>query len=216
MSFQAMYLDGQVYVRPTADFVANNSTKGVYICDTYRLRMTFPSDSLCPLVYEIGGKIMATAMRKGKAPVDLHTYSGDGGLCLASTMELGRTFADGFSLPVFVDEFVVPFLFAQSNYALHDTWLWGELSHGAVGLIQWLGRQDKHDDKDVIGTYYALTKYKDRAEVEKLLGERCRGHKPCPCGSGNKARNCCPELINAIASLRGAMSRGLVPRLGDV
>jgi hypothetical protein len=210
LSFQALYLDGQIHVRPSAEFIAAHSGKATYLCDTYKIRVVPTPDGICPSVYEIGGRIEAVAKRKDKQIIDLHVYPQVGALCLASSMQLGRAFAKKFSLQVFLDEFVVPFLFAQSHYALHDEWLWGELSHGYIGLLEWLGRRDSYGDRDIVGTYYALMKSDDRERAHALLAQRCRGHKPCPCGSGRKARDCCPELISAISRLRGAMSRGIL------
>lgn len=208
LSFQMLHLDGAHYIRPASDFVAANNGKGIYLCDTYQIKIEFHADLYLPLVYETAGRIAAVAARDGKLTADLHIYNDTGALCLASAMELERTFQSGFSLPTFIDEFVVPYLFAQSYYAAHRVWLWGELGHGYKGLLQWLGRLNDYDDEDVAATYRALMAQQDAEEAKELLEKRCRGHKPCPCGSGRKARDCCPELKNAIARIRVVKSRG--------
>lgn len=210
LSFQMLHLNGTHYVRPASDFVAANSSKGIYLCDTYQIKIEFHADLNFPLVYETAGRIAAVAARDGKITADLHIYNDTGALCLASAMELERAFYDGFSLPVLLDEFVVPYLFAQSYYATHGVWLWGELDHGYKGLLQWLGRLNDYDDEDISATYRTLMAQADAEQAKKLLQERCRGHKPCPCGSGRKNRDCCPELKAAIARIRNAKNRGII------
>lgn len=210
LSFQMLHLNGAHYVRPASDFVAANSSKGIYLCDTYEIKIEFHAGLGVPLVYETAGRIAAVAARDGKITADLHIYNDTGALCLASAMELERAFQDGFSLPVLIDEFVVPYLFAQSYYAAHGEWLWGELDHGYKGLLQWLGRLDDYNDDDISATYRTLMAQADAESAKKLLQERCRGHKPCPCGSGRKNRDCCPELKAAISRIRNAKNRGVI------
>ena len=211
LSFQMLHLEGAHYIRPASDFVAANSGRGIYLCDTYQIKVAFHTGLDFPLVYETAGRIAAIAARDGKISADLHIYNITGALCLASAMELERAFQDGFSLPIFIDEFVVPYMFAQSYYQTHGAWLWGELGHGYKGLLEWLGRLVDYDGEDVVATYRALMAQPDALEARELLQKRCRGHKPCPCGSGRKVRDCCPELKTAIARLRGARSRGGLP-----
>lgn len=128
-------------------------------------------------------------------------------------MDLERAFRDGFSMSVYIDEFVVPYLFAQTYYATHQTWPWGELRHEYKGLLQWLGRQNDYDDQDVASTYRALMTQEDVEDIKKLLQKRCRGHKACPCGSDRKARDCCPDIKAAISRIRISLNRGLLPPL---
>lgn len=210
LSLQMLHLDGAHYIRPTSDFVAASSGKGIYLCDTYQIKVEFHTNLACPLVYETAGRIAAIAARDGKITADLHIYNDTGALCLASAMELERAFQDGFSLPTFIDEFVVPYLFAQSYYAMHEVWPWGELSHGYKGLLQWLGRLNDYGDEDIMATYRTLMAQQDAGQAKELLQKRCRGHEPCPCGSGSKTRDCCPDLKYALARLRGAISRGVI------
>jgi len=211
LSFQMLHLEVVHYIRPASDFVAANSDRGAYLCDTYQIKVEFHDGLDFPLVYETAGRIAAIAARDGKITADLHLYSDTGALCLASAMEMERAFEKGFSLSILIDEFVVPYLFAQSYYAAYGVWLWGELSHGYKGLLQWLGRLNDYDDNDIAATYRVLVAQQDAEQAKELLQKRCRGHRPCPCGSGRKARDCCPELKNAISRLRGAKSRGILP-----
>lgn len=207
LPFQMLHLEGAHYIRPASDFVAANSDRGTYICDTYQIKIESRAPLTLPLVFETAGRITAVAARDSKTTADLHMYSSTGALCLASSMELERAFQDGFSLPVLMDEFVVPYLFAQSYYEAHGIWLWGELAHGYKGLLQWLGRLGDYDDEDVASTYRTLMAQPDAEQARELLKERCRGHKPCPCGSGRKARDCCPDMRRGIAIIRGAVSQ---------
>src|SRR5258708_8068838 len=113
LSFQMLHLGGSHYIRPASDFIAANSSKGVYLCDTYQIKIEWVADLALPLAYETAGRITAVAARTGKSTADLHLYNDTGALCLASAMELEHVFEDGFRLSVLVDELVVPYLFAQ-------------------------------------------------------------------------------------------------------
>lgn len=209
LSFQMLHSEGTHYVRPSSDLIATHSD-AVYLCDSYRVRIVLNNNSLIPATYEVDGRIIGVAARLGKAPIDLHLYDATGALCLASDMEFERTFNGTFSLPTFIDEFVVPYFFAQSYYELHEKWLWGELGHGYKGLLQWLGRTDDYSDEDIQTTYRTLMAQEDAKIATRLLKERCRSHKPCPCGSGFKTRDCCPDIKEAIARLRAGLHRGII------
>src|ERR1700683_64746 len=112
---------------------------GVYICDTYQIRLAWPEGSEFPKAYEEQGRIQATAQGQGLNPRDLHV-SPDDSLCLATGAEMKRTFQAGFSLKTYMNELLIPYLFAESHYAGTGDWLWGELSHGHLGILEELGR----------------------------------------------------------------------------
>jgi hypothetical protein len=209
LSFQMIHLAGVHYLQPDSEFVARHLSDGIYICDTYQVKIIFRDGWAWPIVYEVGGRIRETAKHYGKQIIDMHMYS-SGCLCLASTMALDRAFQAGFSLPVYIDEFVVPYLFAQSYYAAEQIWLWGELRHGYLGLLDWLGMLDDYDDDDIRHTIESINSLPDKANRTKgkeIIGKRCRGHKPCPCESGKQCRYCCPQVQLAISRIRGMLNR---------
>lgn len=210
LSFQMLHFEGTHYIRPDPDLIARNYPKGIYLCDTYSVKIVSQEGRKWPLAHETGGRIESVAKRLGKTKADLHLYAGSRGLCLASTMDLDRTFAAGFNLAVFIEAFLVPFLFEQTYYTQEEDWPWGELAHGHIGLLQWLGRELAHSEGDIVATHQELMAQDDSPDAKKLLSKRCRGHKACPCGSVKKTRDCCPDVKLAISRLRNAANQGLI------
>lgn len=74
--------------------------------------------------------------------LDMHTYSSDNNaLCVANPMDLLLAFEERFDLRQYVEGFLIPYLFEQTYYTQNEKWLWGELSHGHWGHLEWLGRR---------------------------------------------------------------------------
>lgn len=218
LTFKMLRSGGQYLVNPADKLVMDTSTADyLYLSDTYKIRINWPEGEPYPKAREIGGRLAETAKRLDKSLLDMHQYEQDSALCLAAAMDLERTFSSGFKLDVFVEELLIPYLFAQSHYDKTQTWLWGELSHGWLGLLEWLGRQESPDDRDIGATYKYLYAQLGKEKVGKLLGQRWRGHFKCLCGSSKKTHYCHPEVQRAISLLRNALTRGLVltPRKGE-
>jgi len=211
LSFQALLLKGQLIINPSIDQIQQTTVKDyLYICDTYEIRIEWKKQGEPPAAFEIGGRLANEAKRLGKNLLDMHQFPQTEALCLASPMELHRR--NGAHLDVFVEVFIVPYLFAQSHYAKKQVWLWGELSHGFWGLLQWLGRRSRYDDKETEETYQNLWSQGDEEEIKRLLADRYRNFRPCVCGSGLRIRNCHPEIQVAISRIRGCISRGVITK----
>lgn len=208
LTFKMLRTGGQYLVNPPHDLVTDTSPPDhLYINDTYNVRLTWQEGQSYPIAHEIGGKLAKTAKRLSKSLLDMHQYEQDGALCLTAAMDLERTFRNGFKLDVFVEELLIPYLFAQSHYDKTQVWLWGELSHGYMGLLEWLARQKDYDDTDIVSTYKHLKDHAGSDKIEELLKVRPRGHRPCLCGSKKKTRICHPEVKEGIVRLRAAISR---------
>jgi hypothetical protein len=86
----------------------------------------------------------------------------------------------------FLDNFVAPFLVWQFYYDAHKKPPpWGERSHFAEGVIEYYA--------ELLG----MNKRQSVVEFMKILARKNRpkGHEICPCGSGNRLRNCHRELL---------------------
>ncbi|MGH7196489.1 MAG: hypothetical protein ACREGJ_01850 [Candidatus Saccharimonadales bacterium] len=211
LTFQMLRANGLYVVNPSAKQIQDLSPPDyLYLCDTYKIRIAWPKDARFPTAHETGGKLAATAKRLNKNLLDMHQYQEDGSLCLAATMQLERTFRKKFKLDAFVEEFMIPYLFAQTHYAKTEEWLWGELEHGSWGLLQWLGREKQYDDADTFATYAYVKSQIGEDATHKLLKIRPRGHYACLCGSGKKTRDCHPDVQQGIIRLRGAVSRHII------
>lgn len=211
ISYRMLRLDGKYLVNPSLEQIQKTETPGyIYLCDTYDLRIEWEANnSIYPTAYEIGGKISGVAKKLGKNLTDMHQFPTES-LCLGAVMDLGISFAKGFNLKAYVEEFLIPYLFAQTYYAKKQEWLWGDLSHGIWGLLEWLGRKNSFGEVDLKSTYESLKVFGGKEKITEVLSVRCRNHKPCPCGSGKKTRQCHPDIQSAIARLRSAISSGLI------
>ncbi len=211
VSFRMLRVNGQYFINPSTDQIEQSTSPDyLYLCGSYEISIEHQPKTL-PIAREIGGKITGVAAKLGKKNIDMHLYP-DGTLCLAAPMDLDIEFIKGFKLETYIDKFLVPYLFAQTYYAKRQIWIWGELSHGIWGLLEWLGRREDYVPGDALVTYPRLLEYakRENADVKALLSIRCRNHKPCPCGSNKKTRKCHPDVQQGISRLRSAISSGKI------
>jgi len=216
LSFRMLRLDNQYIVNPSLDQIQRTSVSDyLYFCDTYRIRIKWEDrNAYYSASYETGGRLEATAKRLNKRTIDMHQYP-DGGLCLASPMDLYDAFLTGFQLPVYIEDFLIPYLFAQSYYAKKQVWLWVDLDHGIWGFLEWLGRRKHTSEFDLTSTFHFLKSYSKAGKINEILYTRCRNHKPCPCGSGKMTKECHPDIQSAIARLRSGLSSKIIELTRD-
>jgi hypothetical protein len=165
-----------------------SATSGeIEVTDAYQLRILVPSypDAL-PRVFEIGGRIPPVA--------DEHAFP-DGRLCLGSALRLRTIIGKKLDLVDFADRCIVPFLYATTRRATEGHFVFGELDHGAAGLVA--------DYRDLLGV-------RDEAGVRAAL--RLLTTKPtsadrhrCPCGCGRRLAQC--EYRDRICEFRALASR---------
>jgi len=110
----------------------------------------------------------------------------DGSACLGVYADIMTRWAIKPCIVNFLEGLVAPFLVWQAYYDAHKKPPpWGERSHFSDGIIE----------------YYAemLGIKESRAVIEftKLLARKNRpkGHEICPCGSGERLRNCHRKLL---------------------
>lgn len=147
---------------------------GGEIVDSYKLEIFVPSNfpQAIPVVTETGGKIR----RDGNFHVNP-----DGSLCLGSPLRLLRKVHSSPSLTGFVDQCLIPYLYAVSYKLMHGgNFLFGELAHGEQGIV---------DDYSVM---LGLNERHQVIQAIRLLGikKRIANKNPCPCGCGKKLGRC--------------------------
>ncbi len=211
LSFRMLRFNGSYIVNPSIESLEKTSSKDyLYIFDSYQVRIEWEKGKP-PLVFETGKKLAKVAKRLNiKNLLDMHQFQETGALCLASPMQLQHAFRAKVQLEALVEDFIVPYLFAQSHFAKTKEWIWDNLSHGYWGLIEWLGRQSRYDDNETQETYNFLWPNGNKEEIIKILKSRYRGYKICRCGSGRKIRECHPDRQLGIARIRGALHRGII------
>lgn len=117
--------------------------------------------------------------------IDRHIMS-NGSACLGVYAEIMTKWEIKPGIVNFLENFVAPFLVWQAYYDAHQKPpSWGERSHFTKGIIEYYA--------ELLG----MNKRHSVIEFMKLLARtnRPKGHERCPCGSGNKLRNCHRELL---------------------
>ncbi len=155
---------------------------GVSIQDEYVVEITVPEDypEILPTAKEIGGRISK----------DFHTYP-DNTLCLGSPIETRIKFSKQETLLGFVEDLLIPFLYAYSYKEKCGEMPYGELSHGVNGILEsYKGLFQINDDLAVIGF------------LKILADDNYRGHISCPCGSNIKLRNCHGDIVRELQNFQ--------------
>jgi len=146
------------------------------ITDNFDIELTIPGDysETLPAVKETAGRIDRTYD---------HVYQ-DGSFCLAVPIEERRIFWEQPTLLGFVNNLVVPYLYSYCHWKRTGTYPFGDRPHGSEGILQhYLDSSGFQDETAVL------------AVLSFLFEHGYRGHHPCPCGSGIRARKCHgPEL----------------------
>jgi len=145
--------------------------------DRYAIVLEFPGDypDGLPIVREVGGRIPWTA--------DHHVYT-NGVACVLLPEQLWWSFPPGTRFLEYLKGPLHNYFLGQSVVAAGGTWPFGEHRHGPNGVIDFYAEQFGAKELQVI------------VRLLELVAEgRLKGHWSCPCGSGNKIRNCHPGAI---------------------
>lgn len=152
--------------------------------DTYTIRINVPWDfspSTPPLVYELCQRI----------PLSYHHYLG-GNLCLGVASAIRLKLLENCSLVNFVDNLLVPYLYAYSYYELHNKMPWGSAEHSDDEKYLFYKRFFK-DIKDEYILDFLLVLYKP---------DIYRMHRPCLCGSKKKMRYCHGNMLLKFTNIK--------------
>ncbi|MFJ5621244.1 hypothetical protein ACIQD3_00670 [Peribacillus loiseleuriae] len=146
---------------------------------------TFPED--IPTVYELGDRFPKT--------MDYHTYP-DASLCLGSKLSLKKRIKKTPTLEGFIHSCVVPYFYAIALYLQgKERFVFGELSHGLVGIIQ-----------DYMGVFGLSTIEQAIKLLEIFSLKSNQGNKKeCPCGCNRIVTKC--SFHKKIVEYRDVMTR---------
>jgi len=120
--------------------------------------------------------------------IDRHIMS-DGRACLGVQAEIGMRWRVCSNVSDFLETLVAPFLAWQAYYDVYQKPpSWGERSHHKKGILEFYA--------ELLGTSVDATVI----DFMRLLARKNnpKGHEYCPCGSGERLRNCHRELIYAM------------------
>lgn len=117
--------------------------------------------------------------------IDRHIMD-DGSACLGVYADVMSRWSMKPDIVNFLENFAAPFLVWQAYYDAHQKPpSWGQRSHFSEGIIQYYAE------------LFGMNKRQSIVEFMKLLARKNlpKGHERCPCGSGERLRNCHRQLL---------------------
>lgn len=138
-----------------------------------------------PIVLEIGEAIERIA--------DRHMYTN--GVCCLCVWEEWLAKSSDTSFQSFCDGPLHNFFLSQVIFEQTGKWPFDERSHGAKGVAEGIA--------SVLG--FEVTAAQANRYASAVGAKELKGHWMCPCGSGDKLRNCHLEQVQ---SLRAKIGRG--------
>jgi uncharacterized protein YchJ len=174
--------DGQLWVRGAVGFSATHNGRSVE--DSYQLELQIPEDypESPPYVFETEGRVSK----------DFEHFMASGNFCLEAPVEIRRRFAQHRNLWRFIDEQVVPFLFAASYKRDYGELPFGDRLHGTAGLLQYYIEFFGVSG----GPAGTLQEFFDNSGIPAMKLLKCLADAwapplmACPCESGRKHRDC--------------------------
>jgi len=145
--------------------------ESLVLADAFDIEMQIPPDypDNLPVVKEIGYRI----------PREFHTYSGDNTLCLAAPLAVKIQFSLNKTLLGFIENLIIPFFFNYLHLQQYETLPFGELSHGAKGILEFYKSHLHIPESGIV-----------LRMIKLLATQDYRGYSKCPCNSGKNLRNC--------------------------
>lgn len=195
-------------LNPSEAELADDEVQATFLVDNFKVEIG--STASGPYLKVLGTRLQETAERYGLKLLDLHVYPNHT-VCFAAPQQIDADWASGMTPTKFIWQYVLPFLYEQAFFDRHGRWPWGELAHGSIGLIEWLGRKRNPTNGDILRTILLLKSSGENAK--RLIQIRARRHHQCPCGSGKQLRYCHPDLKPGIDIVRSWLAQGNSPPL---
>jgi len=167
------------------------------ILDRYLIEVELLPDypESIPIVRETGGRIPKT--------LDHHINIPAGDICLFFPDERWKIYPPNSTFLDFLNGPVRNYFIGESLVELGQPWPFGQWSHDAEGIIEYYSNLLGTQDLAVILKY-----------LEYLSKPRLKGHWDCPCGSGERLRNChFNELIDLSAKISPEIAKQSRKRL---
>lgn len=161
--------DGEYII--SGEIILDHIYNDVRMTGTFCLEITMPRDYplALPIVKETSNII----------DKNYPHYYADGQLCLASNLELKLFFAHQPELCIFIDKYIIPYLYSYKFYEEYGVYPFGERSHGCIGDLEYLKELFSVDDWTKVFKIMSF-----------ILNSSYRGNLLCPCGSGKRLKKC--------------------------
>lgn len=161
----------------SGQLILNAEYEDIPLYDEYEVEITVPKDYPChlPTVREISNLV----------PTELQHFLSDGSFCLAAQCELIDFARNDGTIKVYIDKYVMNYLYTASYFSRYGEVPFGERAHGVDGIKEAYMDRYKCENEAVLFSLLCF-----------LTGiEKYRGHSLCPCGSGKKLRDCHGKLV---------------------
>ncbi len=171
----------------------NREFKGVSISSSYSLEINFEpkQGSMLPQVKELGNKIDKISKELNLPIIDLH-INNDKTICLCIYKKEKEYFANGFSVQVFFEDILEPYLYWVTYYQQHKMQPWDGYAHGEFGYLELYAENE-----------ISIDELKEYISIEKLLEyKKMKGHHSCLCGSKKILRKCHVLIYSAVYKLK--------------
>lgn len=213
LEFSMVYLGDRYIINPVDPSHLNHK---LYIRDSYEVEITLEKmpASILPGVKETGGRIKSVKEKYHKESLaDVHMYNSEH-LCLCARPEEESRLPNGFIWEDFFNNLLIPFFYEQSYFEKTGEWIWGERSHGCLGIFE-----SYFDYRRISNTFDVLKKYildlKANLDIflysKALMGkQKIKGHWLCFCGSRKKFRNCHNLAFRGMWNFKEDLSRAKI------
>ncbi|HEY3375240.1 MAG TPA: hypothetical protein VGK02_09280 [Candidatus Aquicultor sp.] len=172
----------------------DGTVEGLYIQDSYRVRIEFPDDYpyALPGVYEVGGrKEKVMQIWKLNNSANLH-YFREGKACLCYAAAKKRYCNRNTTIETLLNELIIWFFYEQSYFEKTGKWPAGEYGHGFIGTMQFYREELQVEDNSLI-----ISSVKFLATSDAIKADT-----PCLCGSRKLISKCHPSLYVRLRALR--------------
>ncbi|OHB14815.1 MAG: hypothetical protein A2431_00045 [Candidatus Zambryskibacteria bacterium RIFOXYC1_FULL_39_10] len=196
---------GLYIIKPTSEHLR----EGYRIQDKYKIKILFkPSEySNLPQVFEESGHIEALSKQKNIKLIDFH-INPTGSACLCLNTKEAVYLPNGFNIPDFFNNLVIPFFYAQSYFRDFEKWPWGEYGHGMAGILEsYLEYEPTKENIEMI--LDAIEKFCNRSHSnfnfyrERLRQKKIKGRNKCPvCNSGMRWEKCHAKSLAGFRKLK--------------
>jgi len=198
IEFKATY-DSQTNLFVILQDGVTDVTDGLALSGEFRIHIEERKDktfSSLPAVYV--EELEATDKR--------HFGQKDKSACLCSPFAEDEFLRPEFQFKTFLEQLVIPFLYAQVFYSLNEHWPWSEYAHGATGLLEAyseMAGQAKTED-----CLRLLRQDRAWERIKSTLRQRpyIKGHTPCFCPKMDHMRRCHPGVLRGAQRLQGDIS----------
>lgn len=139
----------------------------------------------------------------GLEPNPQRHISRDSSACLCSPLEESEFLLPQFFFRSYFEKLVVPFLYGQAYFSLHQRWPWSEYSHSAVGLLE--SYATSHGAEKIETCLALLKRFPThwwRIRAALLQRANVKRTTPCFCGRRGQIGRCHPAAMDGLQRLR--------------